>query len=382
MQTALRSLFVAAVVSFAGFSPARASTLRAPGAPTDTVVIRLPNQAVMTLMVRDAAQLRELRKYHLDSLTTRLAGYIARAETAAKTGSTPQVTMDFYPAQDQPGQNLPEQIRITTHKPTASVGPSNKVEVFLEKNLGITVNTDDEDNDQPRSKSSRAERQAKRDSTRCADLGKDKTANVNLVLDVGLNALANQKSTATSPAVDLRTEGSRYVNIGFDYAQRLGGKRSPLYISAGPEFAFNNYMLNGNDKWVNDNGVTRVVRETDPARQYEKTKLATASINLPVMLNLKLHDKQCHETLSLGVGGFVGYRLKSWTKLKYTYEGTTYKDKDHGSYNMEDLQYGLQGTLGYRGFELFAKYNMNQLFKENQGPNTQVVSFGVRIAGI
>jgi hypothetical protein len=382
MRTAFRSLFFAAAVSFAGFSSAQASTLRpASAAPTDTVVIRLPNQATLTLMVRDAAQLRELKKYHLDSLTTRLAGYISRAETAAKTGSASQVTMDFYPAQDQPGQNLPEQIRITTHKPTAGAGPSNKVEVFLEKNLRITVNTDGKKNDQPRSEPSREERQAKRDSTRCAQIEKD-GSKVNMIIDFGLNALANQKSTATSPAVDLRTEGSRYFNIGFAYAQRIGGKRSPVYLSAGPEFAFNNYMLNDNNKWVNDNGVTRVVRETDPSRQYEKTKLATSSINLPVMLNLKLHDQQCHETLALGVGGFVGYRLKSWTKLKYTYEGTTYKDKDYGSYNLEDFQYGLQGTLGYRGFELFAKYNMNQLFKENQGPDTQVVSFGVRIAGI
>jgi len=381
MQSAFRSLFFAAVVSFASFSSAQATTLRTPEAPTDTIVIRLPNQATLTLMVRDAAQLRELKKYHLDSLTTRLAGYIDRAETAAKSGTSSQVTMDFYPAQDQPGQNLPDQIRITTHKPTAGIGPSNKVEVFLEKNLGITVNTDGKKNDQPRSEPSREARQAKRDSTRCAKIGQD-DANVDLIIDFGLNALANQKTSATSPAVDLRTEGSRYFNIGFNYAQRLGGKRSPVVLSVGPEFAFNNYMLNDNNKWVNDNGVTRVVLEADPARQYEKTKLATASINLPLMLNLKLRDQQCRETLHLGVGGFVGYRLKSWTKLKYTYEGTTYKDKERGSYNLEDFQYGLQGILGYRGFELFAKYNMNQLFKENQGPNTQVVSFGIRIAGI
>lgn len=381
MHTAFRSLFVAAVVSFAGFSSAQASALRAPEAPTDTILIRLPNQATLTLMVRDAAQLRELKKYHLDSLTTRLAGYITRAETAAKAGNASQLTMDFYPAQDQPGQNLPEQIRITTHKPTASVGTSNKVDVFLEKNFGITVNNDGKKNDQPRSEPSRQERQAKRDSTRCADIEKDGSS-TDLIIDFGLNALVNQNATAANPGVDLRTEGSRYFNIGFNYAQRLGGKKSPVFLSVGPEFAFNNYMLNDNNKWVNDNGVTRVVREADPTRQYEKTKLATSSINLPVMLNLKLHDKQCHETLSLGVGGFVGYRLKSWTKLKYNYEGTTYKDKDYSNYNLEDFQYGLQGILGYRGFELFAKYNMNQLFKENQGLNTQVLSFGLRIAGI
>ncbi|MEJ7664223.1 MAG: hypothetical protein WKG07_34200 [Hymenobacter sp.] len=40
------------------------------------------------------------------------------------------------------------------------------------------------------------------------------------------------------------------------------------------------------------------------------------------MLQLKLRDGHHRTTFSLAAGGFVGYRLASWTKLKYTYEGT------------------------------------------------------------
>ncbi len=154
-----------------------------------------------------------------------------------------------------------------------------------------------------------------------------------------------------------------------------------MYLVLGPEFAFNNYMLNGNNKWVNQNNVTSVVGETNPTRQYDKTKLATATVNLPLMLQLKLHDAHYRPTFALAAGGFVGYRLGSWTKLKYTTDGTTYKDKDHSSYNLEDFQYGLQGTIGYGDLTLFAKYNLNPLFKAGQGPDTQVVSFGVRLFG-
>jgi hypothetical protein len=380
MYRAFPSLFLLVLALLMPLYSAQATDLKAPEAPTDTIVIRLPNQATLTLMVRDAAQLRDLRKYHLDSLTTRLAGYITQAETAAKAGTSDKVTMDFYPATDRPGENLPEQIRITTHKPTAATGPSNKMEVFLEKKMGVVVNTDGKNNVTVRSPGTRADRQARRDSTRQKQLEKD-GSKVNFIFDLGLNALVNQQTVAGATAADLRTGGSRYVNMGFDLAQRIGGKRSPLSFSIGPEFAFNNYMLNDNNKWINDNGVTRIVQEADPTRQYEKTKLATASLNLPLMLNLRLRDEHYKTTLRLGAGGFVGYRLKSWTKLKYTYEGETYKDKDHGSYNMEDFQYGLQATLGYGEFEFFGKYNMNKLFKENQGPDTQVLSFGVRIAG-
>ena len=197
-----------------------------------------------------------------------------------------------------------------------------------------------------------------------------------------MNALVNQKPYFTPGGqlepVDLRTEGSRYVNIGLNWNARLGGKRSPVSLTVGPEFAFNNYMLSGNTKWLNNNGRTDVVRETN-GRQYQKSKLATSSINLPLMLRLQLRDSHYKQTFSLGAGGFIGYRIKSWTKLKYTSDGTIYKDKEDGSYNMENFLYGLQGTIGYRSLELFAKYNMNTLFRAGVGPDTQVLSFGVRL---
>ena len=384
MQRAFLSFFLMISLLMGGLNAARASNPLASHAPVkDTIVVRLPNQATLTLVVRDAAQLRQLKDYHLDSLTSRLAGYIAQAEAAAKNGKSEQVTMEFYPDKDQPGKNMPEQIRITTYKPTTgSYKPRNNVEMLLNKKLGLEINTDT--NDKPLVTGSRADRQAHRDSTRRKEVEKHRTES-HLIFDLGLNALVNRKQylspTGQPENMDLRTEGSRYVNIGLNWDARLGGKHSPLSLTVGPEVSFNNYMLNGNDKWVNVNGRTDVVRETN-GHQFQKSKLATSSINLPLMLRLQLRDAHYKPTFALGVGGFVGYRIKSWTKLKYTSEGTTYKDKEDGSYNMENFLYGLQGTIGYRSLEFFGKYNINGLFKTNAGPDTQVLSFGVRIIGI
>ncbi|MDB5233324.1 MAG: hypothetical protein JWR44_317 [Hymenobacter sp.] len=382
MQRAFLSFFLLTLVLVGGLNVAHASSRAALAPMKDTIVIRLPNQATLTLTVRDAAQLRQLKNYHLDSLTTRLATYIAQAEAAAKAGTAQQVTMEFYPDKDRPGQNLPEQVRITAHKPTGSSASSNKVEVMLEKNTGMVINLGGKDKDNP---TSRAERQAKRDSTRLKNIEKHRVES-HLIFDLGLNALVNQKVQNTTPGgqsqeLDLRTEGSRYVNIGLSWDARLGGKRSPVSLTVGPEFSFNNFMLSGNSKWVNVNGRTDVVKETD-GRQFQKTKLATSSVNLPLSLRLQLRDSHYKPTFMISAGGFVGYRIKSWTKLKYTSEGTTYKDKEDGSYNMENFLYGLQGTIGYRSVEFFGKYNMNPLFKANAGPDTQVVSFGLRLIGI
>ena len=380
MQRAFLSFFLLITLLLGGLKVARATSLASGAVQKDTIVVRLPNQATLTLTVRDAAQLRQMKNYHLDSLTSRLAGYIAQAETAAKNASTDQVTLQFYPDKDQPGKNLPEQIRITTRKKTPN---TNRVDVALNKAFGVTVTTDEHGSKSYNTSEGRdkEQRQAHRDSLYRKNI-EHKHGSANLIIDLGVNALVNQKQYfapgGQPEPIDLRTEGSRYVNIGLVYFARLGGKHSPVSLAVGPEFTFNNFMLSGNNKWVNNNGRTDVVRETD-GRQFQKSKLASSSVNLPLMLRLTLRDSHYKSTFTLGAGGFVGYRIKSWTKLKYTSNGTTYKDKEDGSYNMENFLYGLQGTIGYRHLELFAKYNMNNLFKAGVGPDTQILSFGVRI---
>ena len=354
--------------------------LRPTSGPKDTIVVRLPNQAVLTLLVRDASQLRELKKYHLDSLTTRLAGYIDQADAAAKASKSEQVTMDFYPAQDQPGQNLPEQVRVTTNKnnPDANrvdVGVGNVLSLKIKKSGGGSFSIGAINKD----KRDKRDEQAKRDSIRYAN--RNPAHNTNFHIDLGLNAFVNKGTYSPAPGLtggqfELRPEGSRYVNLALDYEQRLGGKNSPLYLSLGPEFAFNNYMLRGNNKWVSLNDRTEIVREPND-RQLEKSKLATSSVNLPLMLGVRLHDRRGKPTVRLAAGGFAGYLIGQHSKIKYTENGDTHKDKDRGSFNLNEFQYGLQGTLGIGSFTLFAKYNMNELFKDNRGPQANVLSFGI-----
>jgi hypothetical protein len=372
-------LFAAALLAFAAATTTAQARTLAPAAPTDTIVVRLPNKAIMTLVVRDAKQLRELPKYHLDSLVARLDTYIQRADEAAKTAKTDRVTLEFFPNQDAPGQGLPEEVRITTRKNRSSGERTNRVDVALGKVFGLQAKIDASGNKMYSTGSSDT-RRARRDSLNEANRT-SRAAKTDVIFDLGLNALVNRGSGAP----ELRTLGSRYVNIGLNMAVRLGGKQSPAYLIFGPEFAFNNYMLEGNNKWINQNGVTSVVPETN-GRQYQKTKLATSTFTVPLMLQFNFREKDARTGRSrdgfhIGAGGFVGYRLGSWTKLKYFEEGNTYKNKNYGSYNLTDWQYGLQGVIGYRSLTFFAKYNLNDMFRENQGPKAQTVSFGIRFFG-
>lgn len=351
----------------------------------DTIMVKLPNQVSMTIVARNKQQLRELKGYKLDSLMVLLDAYISQAEAAGRKGSNGQVTMEFYPAKDKPSSTAaPEQVRVTVRGQQTN---SDRVEVFVNKKLGVTV-TSSEDADGDKVKVSINHTDAKADSLKKAKVlaKRQKLTGTDFGLDLGLNTFVNKQTYSpggVEQPYDLRAWGSRYVALNWKYWARTG-KNSPLYFHLGPEIAFNNYMLDGN-RYFSANaaaGRTDIVQEPADQRNLEKSKLAVTTLNLPVGLTLKFRDKDYDNIFRVGVGGFVGYRVGAHTKLKYEQDGRTHKDKDRGSYNLEDFQYGVSGTLGVKGFDLFVKYNMNDVFKADRGPKAQAISFGITLSDI
>ncbi|AII53771.1 porin family protein [Hymenobacter sp. APR13] len=345
----------------------------------DTIVVKLPNQAVMTLFVKNRQQLRELRAYKLDSLMILLDNYIAQAETAGKSSKSDQVTMEFYPAKDQPGKQLPEQIRITMRGEDNAPRRGDKVEVSMGNLFGVKVeeNADGNGSDRvsvhmgstPESDSLKAAKRAQK---------ANRSGHSDFGIDLGLNALTNKSVQQNQLSPSLRTAASRYVSLNWHYLQRLGSQRSPLYLLTGPELSFNNYMLEGSQRLVSVNGTTRIV--TAPDLNLEKSKLATTALNLPVMAMLNFRNAKSKSVFRVGAGGFVGYRLGSHTKIKYNDGEHTRKDKDRDSFNLTDFQYGLQGTVGLRSVTLFAKYNLNDFFKNDANSfQAQTLSFGISL---
>ena len=384
MQRAFLPVFL---LMLAGGTAAARTTVRlaAPATVKDTIVVRLPNRATLTLTVRDAAQLRQLKNYHLDSLTSRLATYITQAETAAKVGATNQVTMRFYPDKDQPGQNLPEEIRITAHKPgTDGTRGLTKTQVFLNKNFGITTKDENGKSSFSIGSDGNVHATSKADSVRRASR-KDR-ATVHLRFDIGLNTFVNSAANSVSqgpPGLSYWGWGVGYSTFGLDFVQPLAySKRAKLAITFGPEFSTNRFQLRGNDQWVQNGSVTIAERAPD-AKQINESTLTTNTLNLPVMLRLKLRNKEDRRTLSVGIGGFGGYRVGSNIETEYKLAGSDNKheDKLSGGLHLNDWQYGLQGELGFHALRFFAKYNLNEVFQENKGPQTHALSFGLRVVG-
>ncbi|QIX59820.1 PorT family protein [Hymenobacter sp. BT18] len=368
-----------AFLLLAVLAPGRSLAASSAPANDDTIMVKLPNQATMTLYVKNKEQLRQMRTYKLDSLMLLLDAYITQAEAAGQNSKTDQVTLEFYPAKERPGTNAPEQIRVTVRSQDGKGNAkTDRVDVMLGK-MGVTVKDSDNDDgvsvhigrsvseDSIRNVERRARQEEKR----------NRRVHQDFSLDLGLNTLVNRPTLVGGENFDLRPVGSRYVSLNWHYDIRVGAKASPLHLVTGPELAFNNYMLDKNFRFLDVNGVTTPTKE--PTLSLEKSKLAVTTLNLPLMAVLDFDDDKGRNAFRIGAGGFVGYRLGAHTKLKYESEGRTRKDKDRGSYNLEDFQYGVQGTIGIRNIDLFVKYNLNDTFKANRGPQGQTLSFGISL---
>ncbi|MBK0402935.1 PorT family protein [Adhaeribacter sp. BT258] len=369
----MKRLFLLAVLGLATTTalPVSAADFSPKVAPKDdTILVKLANGAKMSLVVKNTEQLKSFQNYSLDSLMVMLNKYISEAEKMEKKDvNGKDYTVSFRPAEETKDKRRPEKISITMK----GLEKDEKGETKLSQ-LNIDVEYEEKEKDKATVKSTLIEADS---------LKKAKNANrrhqSGLNFDLGFNTLLNDGGTDLDKA-GLKPWGSRYVSLNPYYQVRIGGKRSPLHLRTGVDFAFNNYMFDHNYVLLEEetNGQSEtVLRKSE--RNLEKSKLATSSANLPLMVVLNFKDKKGHSSFRFGAGGFVGYRLGSHTKIKYNLEGDTKKDKDQGNFNLEELQYGLKATIGYRGFDLFANYNLNELFKDGRGPKANVLSFGITI---
>ncbi|MHC2990194.1 hypothetical protein OB13_00800 [Pontibacter sp. HJ8] len=360
---------------------AAATGVSAKGGPTlgqrlgdqDTIVVKMANGAKMVLYLQNMEQLKAFENYSLDSLMRVLNKYVDQVEkmdSANKDLKSKETTVTFGS-----DSNNPEQVTITVQE-TDQDGKTTKEKHEIRINKNIKIDVEIEEKDGNTRVDVNLPNKAERDSTR-AKYKQDhyKSTKFNFDIDLGLNNFVN---TEAQLVPDLKPMGSRYVSLNSHLNSQIGGRKSPFYLVSGLEFSFNNYMFDKN--YVVEEDVNEVTFfRRDEEVNYDKSKLTMSSVNVPLMPMLKFKKSNGKDGFKIGAGGFAGYRLGAHSKLKFEEGGKSQKDKIRSSYNFSDFQYGLTGVIGYGNLDLFVKYNMNDLFKENRGPDANVVSFGLRL---
>jgi hypothetical protein len=191
--------------------------------------------------------------------------------------------------------------------------------------------------------------------------------------DFGIYLGLNNWSKGNTTGSSLDTWGSRYFALSLQRnATLINGKQVDLAFTYGPEIAWNNFMFEGNNVVeMSGNQVTF----KDFGKNLDKTKLVVPTLNFPMMLNFGFEESK----FKIGLGGYLGYRVGGYRKIKYE-DGK--KEKQKGSYGLNDFRYGLTAELGRRkGLTFFFRYDLSEMFKTEQvnAKGLQAWSVGLRL---
>ncbi|WP_066839227.1 porin family protein [Rufibacter ruber] len=359
LLTLLSAIMMAAAIAL----PSMATSNHLSGAAMpDTLILKLKNNARVLVVVNDLKDLKSIKGQSLDSLVGLLEKHTTEIERAGQAASDSAVTITVSTEKD--GSNT-EQVNITI----AQNGKNGKQVITKTiRNVKIDVEKDEENN-----KTSIKINSADDDDDDDDDKPRNRKKEFDFQVDLGLDSWMNKKTLASTGVdkINLKPLGSRYISLNAKWNYRLGGERSPLRLNTGFGFEFHNFMFDDNLQMAN-NG-SEIVFTDDVA--LEKSKLATTSVTVPLELGLNFKNSRGKTNFKIGGGGFVGYLLEGKTKV--VQNSATYKVKE--DFHMNEFQYGLSGYVGVRSLEFFVKYNLNEMFEDNKGPQANAIAFGVRI---
>lgn len=177
----------------------------------------------------------------------------------------------------------------------------------------------------------------------------------------------------------VRPLNSTYVGLGISARRRLFTGKNGNYLAVDFGLLWDWYNFKYKPSYylrTTDTGVEWGDYEADFGESLKKNKLVVSYLNVPVRLVYRGMNANGDRSLNLGIGGYVGYRVNAWTKIKTT-GGPKIKDK--GDFYLNSLRYGVEGQIGYGSILLFVKYDLNTLFDESQNVALQPVSFGIRL---
>ncbi|HEY8512296.1 MAG TPA: hypothetical protein VIL31_10075 [Cyclobacteriaceae bacterium] len=178
----------------------------------------------------------------------------------------------------------------------------------------------------------------------------------------------------------VRPWGSWYLGINSIQRTRIGKN---FFVEWGLGVSWYNFKFQEDNMTLvkDDVGVTFTpdMRDAD----FRKSKLTVSYVNASIVPVLDFSNRSnkgrwdATRAFRIGAGPYIGYKIDSYTKIKYKLNGSMEKDRNHDGFYMENIRYGMRMQIGYRSLDLFFNYDMNELFSEGKGPSLNAFSFGV-----
>jgi len=188
-----------------------------------------------------------------------------------------------------------------------------------------------------------------------------------LVFAMGFN---NTLSEGKDLGDDYSVMGSGFVELGWAWKTRLLKNSNAVRLKYGLSLQWN--KLNAkNDKYFEQNGNMTTLEEFPVG--LKKSQFRVTNLVVPVHFEFGPSKKiekdnyfrySTYNKFKVGLGGYAGLRLASQQKLIYKEDGDRVKQKIKKNYNASDFVYGLSAYVGYGSIGIYAKYDLNPLFKD------------------
>ncbi len=175
---------------------------------------------------------------------------------------------------------------------------------------------------------------------------------------------------------ELNTGKSIGINLNFfDYGVKIY-KRYIQFVT-GFGLSYNNYRFRNNYKLVNGAGGIEGVQDTI---KLDKSKLTVSYLTLPLLLEFNT-SKYEKKSFHVSIGGIVGYKAGSHTKLVYHEDGKKVKPKTYDQFHINPWRVDATARIGWRNLNLFATYDMISLFRSGKGPELNPFMVGISLVG-
>src|SRR5690554_854800 len=163
-----------------------------------------------------------------------------------------------------------------------------------------------------------------------------------------------------------------FIEWGWSLKTRLSKNNDLLHLRYGVSFMYNYASPKDNYVFHQNGNITELV---DFGQYLSKNKFVNTYIAIPIHLEFNFGK---NNDFRAGAGGFLGYNLFSEQRLKYKDNGRRIKDITRKDWNVNDFQYGVSGYVGYGIVSVYAKYDLNPLFRNNP-VDQHNLSIGLRL---
>ena len=210
----------------------------------------------------------------------------------------------------------------------------------------------------------------------------DRRTTSGAVVASGLNnAITEGESLEDS---DFKVGRSRFFEIGWVWNTRVFENTNWLRVRYGLSLQFNGLKPTDNRFFVDTGEQTEL--QTFPL-DLKKSELRMDNLVIPVHFEFGPSKKieqddyfryTTDRQFKFGVGGYGGVQLGARQKLKFKEDGERKKYKLKENYNTTNFVYGVSGYIGWGAGSIYAKYDLNPIFKNNAVAQRNI-SLGLRV---